>query len=129
MIQIGKLHVSFEQRDIRLHGEPVRLSSRAFDILELLIEKDGALVSKDEIMRRVCPNTIIEKNNLQVHIAAIRKVLGAERELIETVRGRGYRLTGVKTSSGVGAADPGEGVLDASSDHPHNLPLHASALV
>src|SRR3984893_18884742 len=100
MIQIGKLHVSLEQRDIRLHGEPVRISSRAFDILELLVEKDGALVSKEEIMRRVWPNTIVEENNLQVHIAAIRKALGADRDRIVTVPGRGYRMTGVKMAAG-----------------------------
>jgi predicted ATPase/DNA-binding winged helix-turn-helix (wHTH) protein len=129
MIQIGKLQVSLEHRDIRLHGERVRISCRAFDILELLVEKDGALVSKEEIMRRVWPNTIVEENNLQVHIAAIRKALGADREMIVTAPGRGYRLTGVKTSSGVGAADMDEGVLDAPSGHPDNPLLHASALV
>jgi predicted ATPase len=129
MIQIGQLHVSLEHRKIRLHGEPVRLGSRAFDILELLIDKNGVLVSKEEIMRHVWPDTIVEENSLHVHIAAIRRAFGVERELIVTVPGRGYRLTGVKRLSGVGAADLGEAVLAGSGGYPHNLALHVSALV
>src|SRR5258708_859457 len=117
MIQIGQLHVSLEHRTIRLHGEPVRLGSRAFDILELLIDKNGALVSKKEIMRHVWPDTIVEENSLHVQIAAIRRAFGVERELIVTVPGRGYRLTGVKTLSGVGVADLGEAVLAGSGDN------------
>ncbi len=92
MIRIGQLDVFLDERQIRANGRAVRVSSRAFDILELLIQAKGALVSKDEIMRRVWPHTIVEENNLQVHIAALRKVLGRDRGLIVTVPGFGYRL-------------------------------------
>jgi DNA-binding winged helix-turn-helix (wHTH) protein len=47
MIQIGQTHISLEHREIRSHGESMRLGSRAFDILELLIAAQGALVSKE----------------------------------------------------------------------------------
>ena len=92
MIQIGQLQVSLDNREIRSNGESLRIGSRAFDILELLIRADGALVSKDEIMRRVWPHSVVEENNLQVHIAALRKALAGDRDLIRTVPGRGYRF-------------------------------------
>ncbi|MDR6381044.1 ATP-binding protein [Paraburkholderia caribensis] len=92
MIQIGTLLVSFELREIRQHGRPVRIGARAFDILEVLYRADGGIVSKDAIMDAVWPGSIVEENRLQVHIAALRKLFGADRELIKTVPGRGYLL-------------------------------------
>ena len=94
MIRIGTLHVFLDRREIRANGELLRIGSRAFEILELLIQANGALVSKDEIMQRVWPHTFVEENNLQVHIASLRKALGEDRRLIVTVPGRGYRLVG-----------------------------------
>ncbi|KAG8153766.1 ATP-binding protein [Burkholderia catarinensis] len=94
MIRIGTLHVFLDRREIRSNGKPVRIGSRAFEILELLIRADGALISKNEIMQRVWPHTVVEENNLQVHIAALRKALAGDRNLIVTVPGRGYRLVG-----------------------------------
>ena len=92
MIRIGTLHVFLDRREIRANGKLLRIGSRAFEILELLVQANGALVSKDEIMQRVWPHTIVEENNLQVHIASLRKALGRDRDLIVTVPGRGYRL-------------------------------------
>ncbi|KAB0662345.1 transcriptional regulator, partial [Burkholderia territorii] len=97
MIRIGTLHVFLDRREIRSNGKLLRIGSRAFEILELLIRANGALVSKDEIMQRVWPHTIVEENNLQVHIAALRKALANDRNLIVTVPGRGYRLVGGQT--------------------------------
>ncbi|AOK29016.1 MULTISPECIES: ATP-binding protein [Burkholderia] len=94
MIRIGKLHVFLDRREIRSDGKLLRIGSRAFEILELLIRANGALVSKDEIMQRVWPHTVVEENNLQVHIAALRKALAGDRNMIVTVPGRGYRLVG-----------------------------------
>lgn len=92
MIRIGKLQIDLEQREIRQDGAVLRVGSRALDILELLIRAEGALVPKDEIMRRVWPTSFVEENNLQVHVAALRKALGDDRDLIRTVPGRGYQL-------------------------------------
>ncbi|WP_063499521.1 ATP-binding protein [Paraburkholderia phytofirmans] len=92
MIQIGKLQFFIEQRELRRDGAPLHIGSRALDILELLVNAKGSLVSKDQIMRAVWPDTVVEENNLQVHIVALRKALGEDRELIRTIPGRGYRL-------------------------------------
>jgi len=92
MIRIGKLQVNIERREVTSEGLPLRIGSRAFGVLEILIAARGSLVSKGEIMDRVWPNTIVEENNLQVQIAALRRALGEDRELIRTVPGRGYLL-------------------------------------
>ncbi|MPW23796.1 transcriptional regulator [Paraburkholderia sp. CNPSo 3157] len=92
MIQVGQLLISIDDREIRSNGESLRIGSRAFDILELLIRANGATVSKEEIMRRVWPNSVVEENNLHVHVATLRKALAGDRNLIRTVPGRGYRL-------------------------------------
>jgi adenylate cyclase len=79
---------------------PVLIGSRAQDILTLLLEQPGTLVSKDAIMEAVWPNTAVEANNLNVQIAALRRVLDRDRSgasCIQTVSGRGYRLVAAVT--------------------------------
>jgi TolB-like protein len=73
----------------------VPIGSRAQAILVLLLEQPGTLVSKDTIMESVWPNTVVEANNLNVQIAALRRVLDVGRatgSYIQTVPGRGYRF-------------------------------------
>lgn len=67
---------------------PLRLGSRAIDILHVLLERAGETVTKDQLIARAWPNTVVEEGNLRVHVAALRKTLG-ERH-IENVVGRGY---------------------------------------
>ena len=74
---------------------PVSISSRALDLLSLLVERQGQLVSKDAIMEAVWPGTVVEEGNLTVQISALRGVLDENREAgscIQTVPGRGYRF-------------------------------------
>jgi predicted ATPase/DNA-binding winged helix-turn-helix (wHTH) protein len=92
MVQIGKLRVNLERREVSRDGSPLRMGSRAFDVLALLIEANGALVSKKDLISRAWPDTIVEENNLQVQINVLRKELGEDRDLIRTVPGRGYQL-------------------------------------
>ena len=76
-------------------AEPVAISSRALDLLGLLVERQGELVSKDVIMEAVWPGTIVEEANLTVHISTLRRILDQNREngsSIQTVPGRGYRF-------------------------------------
>jgi predicted ATPase/DNA-binding winged helix-turn-helix (wHTH) protein len=90
--------LSFDRVEIRPHerrvlvdGVPASLGARAFDLLLALIERRERLVAKAELLDLVWPDTIVEENNLQVHISALRKVLGSAA--ITTVPGRGYRFT------------------------------------
>src|ERR1700753_4150833 len=82
------------RRELRAAGVAVPLGGRAFEIVSVLVQADGELVSKDDLMDQVWPGAIVEENALQVHIAAIRKALGADRGMLKTQFGRGYRLLG-----------------------------------
>jgi predicted ATPase/DNA-binding winged helix-turn-helix (wHTH) protein len=92
MIELGRFQIDLEMRALRQGGEVVRLGSRAFDILAVVASADGRLVTKDELMDAVWPETVVEENTIQVHLSALRKILGPDRDLIFTVPGRGYQL-------------------------------------
>jgi len=95
------------RRELRTQGVPVPLGGRAFDIVEVLAQSAGELVTKDEIIRRVWSGAIVEESTLQVHISAIRKALGPDRGMLKTAFGRGYRLLGAWTIRQEGnSADP-----------------------
>jgi TolB-like protein len=84
--------------DMTGHAEPVALGSRALDLLRLLAEREGEVVSKAAIMATVWPGTAVAESNLTVQIAGLRRVLDrdrAEGSCIQTVPGRGYRFTAV----------------------------------
>ncbi|MBV8755371.1 MAG: helix-turn-helix transcriptional regulator [Hyphomicrobiales bacterium] len=75
--------------------KPVRLGSRALDILTMLVEHAGELVSRDELTARVWPDTFVEESSLRVHIAGLRRVLGdghAGKRYVANIPGRGYRF-------------------------------------
>src|SRR5262249_59044980 len=90
----GSWEIDLPRRELRVRGAPVPLGSRAFEILELLVQSAGELVSKSDLMDRVWQSAIVEENTLQFHISTIRKALGPDREILKTVTGRGYRLLG-----------------------------------
>jgi DNA-binding winged helix-turn-helix (wHTH) protein len=64
------------RRELRADGAAVELGGRALEVLMVLTEARGALVTKNEIMARVWPDTVVEENNLVVQISALRKALG-----------------------------------------------------
>lgn len=79
------------ERLLLLGGKPANLGARAFDMLLVLVERAGKLVSKDELLDAVWGKIVVEEGNLHVHMSALRKLLGADA--IATVPGRGYRFT------------------------------------
>src|SRR5262249_21121336 len=93
-IAFGRFRVLPNRRELLADGKPVKLGGRAFDVLMALIETPGAVLSKDALMARVWPDRVVEENNLQAQISALRAVLGPERDLIRTVAGRGYQFAG-----------------------------------
>jgi TolB-like protein len=83
------------RKDERGIFAPLAMGSRALDILSVLLERPGDLVSRAEIMAAVWPGMAVEDSNLNVQIAALRRVLDegrTERSCIQTISGRGYRL-------------------------------------
>lgn len=93
----GGWEIDLSRRELRSRGVPVSLGSRAFEIMEVLVQSAGELVGKYDLMGRVWPGAIVEENTLQFHISAIRRALAGDRGLLKTVSGRGYRLLGAWT--------------------------------
>ena len=87
------------QRDERGDFVPVPLGSRALDVLCALVASAGELVSRDQIIAAVWPATVVEDNNLNMQIAALRRVLdqGRTQSCIQTIPGRGYRFVAAVT--------------------------------
>lgn len=103
----GRWRLLPDARQLLADGEPVALGGRAFDVLLALVEARGELVSKDALLHRAWPSTIVEENNLQVQISALRRTLGEDAaRFIATIAGRGYRFTGVVSEAGSAAAGP-----------------------
>ena len=80
---------------LREAGKPVRLGSRALEILLALVEHAGETVSKSELLALVWPESVVEEGTLRVHLTALRKILGESEsgvDYIANVAGRGYRF-------------------------------------
>lgn len=90
-LDFGRFRIQPAQRQLLVDEAPAKLGARAFDVLQALIERRERVVSKDELLELVWPGLVVEENNLQVHISALRKLLGPQA--IATIPGRGYRFT------------------------------------
>jgi predicted ATPase/DNA-binding winged helix-turn-helix (wHTH) protein len=89
--RFGRFEVIASERQLLVDGAPYPVTPKAFDLLLVLIERAGHLVTKNELLDAVWPRVVVEENNLQVQISALRKVLGPAA--IATIPGRGYRFT------------------------------------
>src|ERR1051325_6603425 len=95
--EFGRFRLKVAERVLLREDEPVPLTPKVFDILVLLVEHGGQVVSKEDLMKRVSPNTFVEDGNLTQNISLLRKALGETPggvQFIETVPRRGYRFVG-----------------------------------
>jgi DNA-binding winged helix-turn-helix (wHTH) protein len=92
-LEFGRFRVLLRQRQLVADGVSIELGTRALDLLLVLLEADGSLVTKDELMSRVWPGIVVAEENLKTQIFALRKALGEDRDVIHTEVGRGYRFT------------------------------------
>src|ERR1700719_3541442 len=83
-IEFGRFRMLLRRRQLLADGVPIEIGPRAFDLLLVLLESDGALVTKEELMSRVWPGIVVAEENLKVQISALRKVLGEDRDFIRT---------------------------------------------
>jgi predicted ATPase/DNA-binding winged helix-turn-helix (wHTH) protein len=132
-IDFGRFRVLPHRREVLAEGRPLELGGRAFDVLMALIDASGEVVSKDALMDRAWPDRIVEENNLQAQISALRKALAGDRTLIRTVAGRGYQFTGVSrtvsTDPDAGATAETTRTEPTPSRPPTNLPEPVSELI
>lgn len=93
--EFGRFRLNAAERVLLREGELVSLTPKVFDILLTLVENSGQVVSKDDLMKRVWPDTYVEEGNLTQNISLLRKALGETpggMQFIETVPRRGYRF-------------------------------------
>ena len=96
----GRVEIRPAERQLWVDGALAKVGARAFDLLLALVERRDRVVGKNELLDLVWAGLVVEENNLQVHISALRKLLGPSA--IATIPGRGYRFT---WAAGDAAAD------------------------
>ena len=89
--RFGHVEVRLNERALRVDGKAAPLGARAWDVLQALIERRDQIVTKNELLEIVWPGLVVEENNLQVQVSALRKLLGAHA--IATIPGRGYQFS------------------------------------
>src|SRR5215468_4539296 len=91
--EFGLYRLDATERLLLRDGAPIPLQPKIFALLLALVERHGRLLEKDELMKLVWPDTIVEEANLANNISILRKTLGTNGQLfIETVPKRGYRF-------------------------------------
>jgi len=104
--EFGPFRLEPSERLLRRSGESIPLPPKAFETLLLLVQNSGHVLSKDELMKSLWPDTFVEENNLTQHISMLRRALGegpGETDYIETVPRLGYRfVVSVREVSGNG---------------------------
>jgi predicted ATPase/DNA-binding winged helix-turn-helix (wHTH) protein len=130
-VSFGRFQVSPHRREFLADGRPVQIGGRAFDVLMALIDAQGSVVSKNALMERVWPDRIVEENNLQIQISALRTAFGEDRDLIRTVAGRGYQFTGeIRIASAGPERHHGSVAADREAAlSPGNVPEPVSELI
>ena len=124
-LRFGNVEVRPATREVLLRGTPAVLGGRAMDLLLTLIERRDRVVPKNELFDLVWPGLVVEENNLQVQISALRKLLGPQT--ITTIPGRGYRFSEpLEGDAPQPAALPvtAPTAVDSRASSPSNLPAH-----
>lgn len=91
----GPFTLDFVRRRAWRSGEPIALSGKSFEILAYLIANRDRVVTKDDLLREIWPDTFVQENNLVRHVSTLRKTLGQrpdQHDYVLTVQGRGYRF-------------------------------------
>ena len=128
-ISFGPFRLLAEQRLLLDGDKPVRLGSRAFDILAALVERGGQVVGKAELIGRAWPQTFVEEANLKIQVSALRRALGdgqGGHRYIVTVPGRGYNFV-----APLSAKEPPQVPLrpTLAPAGVHNLPIAVTRMI
>jgi len=129
LYKFGAWEIDLARREMRLNGVPTDVGSRAFEIVETLVQSAGELIDKYDLMNRVWPGAAVEENTLQAQISAIRRALGPDRGLLKTIAGRGYRLLGDWIIQQEDFAAAGMPTAEPARSYVTNLTAPPSALI
>ena len=120
----------FPAQRLLLEGDtPVRLGSRAFDILTALVERAGEVVGKEELIARAWPNTFVDEANLKIQVSALRRALGdrqGDNRYVVNVVGRGYNFVAPIREEEPPRASPSPTIAPATL---HNLPFATTRMI
>src|SRR5712691_10644113 len=117
------------QRLLLEGDQPVRLGSRAFDILATLVERPGEVIGRDELKSRTWPKTFVEDANLKIQVSALRRALGdgqGGNRYVITVPGRGYNFVAPVRREEPSRASPPPMVASTAT---HNLPFAVTRMI
>lgn len=119
VLKFGDFQLDVSQRRLTRGSGDIKLGSRALDLLIALASRPGEVISKDELLRLVWPETIVADGALRVNMFAVRKALesGADEKFIQSIAGRGYVFTARSVSS-----RPTQANANSSLQGKHNLP-------
>lgn len=120
--QFKSFRLNVEERQLLQNESVVSLTPKAFDLLALLVEQNGHLVEKDELLRTVWADSFVEEANIPRLIHTLRKTLGEdekENKFIETVAKKGYRFVAEVTETTF-ADTQSQGSGDAATDRQRN---------
>ena len=93
--EFGDFRLDVRERRLLRDGQPIPLTTKVFETLRVLLERSGRLLTKDELMQQLWPDTVVEENNLNHNISVLRRALGEQptgQRFIETVPRVGYRF-------------------------------------
>jgi predicted ATPase/DNA-binding winged helix-turn-helix (wHTH) protein len=128
-ISFGPFRLLADQRLLLEGDRPVRLGSRAFDILVALVESPGEVLGKEQLIARAWPQTFVEEANLKIQMSALRRALGdgqGGNRYVLTVPGRGYNFVApVRREETLRAAS----APPVPSATPHNLPFAVTRMI
>ncbi|WFU39135.1 winged helix-turn-helix domain-containing protein [Bradyrhizobium sp. CB82] len=126
VFRFGPFNLSVAERVLKRGEEVLSIGGRAFDLLSVLVERAGEVISHKELIARAWPDVTVEEANLRVHISALRKVLGDGLDgarYISNVAGRGYCFV-----MAVARTPPQPAGTDIAS-RTHNLPARLATML
>lgn len=141
MLQEQGMHYRFEEftvepvaRALKRNGSAIELSRRSFDLLLYLVQNSGKILSKDELLQKIWPDTYVDENSLAKSVSVLRKALSdgsGERSFILTLPGRGYQFAAqveiVHSAIAAPASETSQALADAGAETPSALQLEAQS--
>src|SRR5215470_12047055 len=132
VIRFATFEVDLQAQELRKAGLRLRLSGQPLQVLAILLERPGTVVTRDELQKRLWPDTFVDvDHNLNTAINKIREALGDSSEnprFVETLPRRGYRFIGPIMANGAAAAEVARGAESRSAGGPESVARTRSLL-
>src|SRR5215217_2621471 len=92
--QFGKFVLDVQEQTLTASGDVVHLPLKEFETLQMLVENNGKVLTKDEMMSAIWKDTFVEESNLAQYVSRLRKILNVNgNQHIKTISKRGYRFS------------------------------------